>query len=130
MALPSSAIINPILNSCSNTCADAGTATLLLAIKYPLKHPLTDKNGTGLKITGTIPLEFSSLHYSINDFDPGQELKQYHAGELERRSEIYLNVDHRQMGVAGIDSWYSLPLEQYRVYYDNYQYSYVIKPIN
>jgi len=91
---------------------------------------LTDKNGTGLKITGTIPLEFSALHYSIDDLDPEPELKQYHAGELEKRSEIYLNVDYRQMGVAGIDSWYSLPLEQYRIKYDNYQYTYVLQPIN
>jgi beta-galactosidase len=89
---------------------------------------LTDKKGRGLKITGELPLAFSALHFSIDDLDPAPELNQYHAGELEKRNEIYLNVDYRQMGVAGIDSWGSLPLEQYRIKYDNYRYTYIIQP--
>jgi len=89
---------------------------------------LTDKNGTGIKIMGTVPLEFSALHYSIDDLDPEMERKQYHSGELERRNEVYLNVDYRQMGVAGIDSWSALPLEAYRINYDSYRYSFIIQP--
>ncbi|MDR0505657.1 MAG: DUF4981 domain-containing protein [Dysgonamonadaceae bacterium] len=91
---------------------------------------LTDVKGRGLKITGIAPLEFSALHYSIADLDPETEKKQYHSGELEKRKEIYLNIDYGQMGVAGIDSWYSLPLEQYRMKYDSYSYSYFIQPVN
>lgn len=90
---------------------------------------LTDKNGIGMKISGFTPFEFSALYYSIDDLDPERERKQYHSGELEKRNEIYLNIDHRQMGVAGIDSWGSLPLEPYRVRYDSYEYSYVISPV-
>ncbi|MDR0612818.1 MAG: DUF4981 domain-containing protein [Dysgonamonadaceae bacterium] len=91
---------------------------------------LTDRKGNGLKITGELPLEFSALHFSINDLDPAPEPDQYHAGELGKRKEIYLNVDYRQTGVAGVDSWGSLPLEQYRVNYDSYQYRYVIQPVD
>jgi beta-galactosidase len=90
---------------------------------------LTDGKGNGLKITGELPLEFSALHFSIDDLDPAPELGQYHAGELDKRAEIYLNVDYRQMGVAGVDSWHALPLEQYRVNYDSYSYKYVIRPV-
>ena len=90
---------------------------------------LTDGKGNGLKITGELPLEFSALHFSIDDLDPMPEPGQYHAGELKKRAEIYLNVDYRQMGVAGIDSWHALPLEQYRVNYDSYYYKYVIQPV-
>jgi beta-galactosidase len=90
---------------------------------------LTDKKGKGLKITGEYPLEFSALYFSIDDLDPSPETDQYHAGELEKRNEIYLNVDYRQMGVAGIDSWYSLPLEPYRIKYGSYQYTFVIQPV-
>jgi beta-galactosidase len=89
---------------------------------------LTDKKGKGLKITGNLPLEFSALHYSMDDLDPEQERKQYHAGELVKRSEVYLNVDYRQMGVAGIDSWASLPLDKYRIPYASCQYTYSIQP--
>ncbi|MDR3217828.1 MAG: DUF4981 domain-containing protein [Dysgonamonadaceae bacterium] len=90
---------------------------------------LTDKKGKGLKITGDMPVEFSALNFSIDDLDPEQERKQYHAGELEKRNEIYLNVDYRQMGVAGIDSWYALPLEKYRLNGDSYRYTYTIQPV-
>jgi beta-galactosidase len=89
---------------------------------------LTDKKGRGVKITGELPLSFSALYYSIDDLDPAQELDQYHAGELTKRNEIYLNVDDRQMGMAGIDSWGSLPLPHYRIPYDSYQYTYSIQP--
>jgi beta-galactosidase len=90
---------------------------------------LTDKKGQGIKITGDVPLEFSALPYALEDLDPEQERNQYHSGELDKRKEIYLNVDFRQMGVAGIDSWWSLPLEQYRVNYDSYSYKYTIAPV-
>ncbi|MDR2813759.1 MAG: DUF4981 domain-containing protein [Prevotellaceae bacterium] len=90
---------------------------------------LTDKKGKGLKITGELPIEFSALFYSIDDLDPEKDRKQYHSGELTKRNEIYLNVDYRQAGVAGINSWGALPLEQYRVKYGSYRYAYVIQPV-
>jgi beta-galactosidase len=90
---------------------------------------LTDKKGKGLKITGKLPMEFSALFYSINDLDPEQNRKQYHSGELTKRNEIYLNVNCRQMGVGGINSWGALPLEQYRLKYGSYRYEYLIQPI-
>ncbi|MDR0413857.1 MAG: DUF4981 domain-containing protein [Prevotellaceae bacterium] len=90
---------------------------------------LTDKKGNGLKITGELPVEFSALFYSIDDLDPEKDKNQHHAGELTKRSEVYLNVDFRQMGVAGVNSWGALPLEQYRVKYDSYRYAYFIQPV-
>jgi beta-galactosidase len=89
---------------------------------------LTDKNGQGLKITGYRPIEFSALPYAIEDLDPEEERNQYHAGELNKRKEIYLNIDFRQMGVAGIDSWGSLPLDNYCLTYNSYSYQYTIEP--
>jgi beta-galactosidase len=90
---------------------------------------LVDKKGRGIKITGNIPLEMSALPYSLEDLDPEQERNQYHSGELTKRDEIYLNIDFRQMGVAGIDSWGSLPLEQYRIKYESYNYKYTVEPL-
>jgi beta-galactosidase len=90
---------------------------------------LTDKKGRGIKITGNIPIEFSSLPYSLDDLDPEQYRNQYHSGELVKRGEIYLNVDFRQMGVGGIDSWGAIPLKQYCIKYDSYSYKYCIEPV-
>ncbi|MDR0559619.1 MAG: DUF4981 domain-containing protein [Prevotellaceae bacterium] len=90
---------------------------------------LTDKKGRGIKITGEQPVAFSALPYSLQDLDPEKDRKQYHSEELEKRKEIYLNVDYRQMGVAGTDSWGALPLEQYTVKYGSYKYGYTIEPV-
>jgi beta-galactosidase len=90
---------------------------------------LTDKKGQGIKITGNTPFEFSALPYALEDLDPEEERNQYHSGELAKRKDVYLNVDFLQMGVGGIDSWGSLPLEQYRINYDSYNYKYAIEPV-
>lgn len=90
---------------------------------------LTNKKGNGIKIIANIPMEASALRYSIQDLDPAKEKAQYHSGQLVLRDKIFLNVNYRQMGVAGIDSWYSLPLKEYQIPYDSYRYSYRIEPV-
>lgn len=89
---------------------------------------LTDKKGDGLKITGDLPLEVTALNFSMSDLDASLPQVFNHSGQLVPRNEVYLRVDYKQMGVAGTDSWYSLPLEQYRLPYKSYTYSYTISP--
>lgn len=72
-------------------------------------------------------LSFSALPYHIDDLDPEMEKKQYHSGELNKRNQIYLHMDLYQTGLQGIDSWGSQPLEQYRIPFKNYSYSYWMK---
>lgn len=72
-------------------------------------------------------LSFSALPYNLDDLDPEMNKKQYHSGELNSRNETYLHIDLNQTGLQGIDSWGSMPLQQYRVPYKNYRYSYWIK---
>lgn len=91
---------------------------------------LTNRSGKGLRFEmADSLLNFSALPYSLNDLDPEADKKQYHSGELIKRDKIYMHVDLEQSGVQGIDSWYSQPLEQYRIPFKNHQYSYWIRPI-
>jgi beta-galactosidase len=91
---------------------------------------LTNQQGKGLRFEmADSLLNFAALPYSLDDLDPETEKKQYHSGELVKRNEIYLHIDLQQSGLQGIDSWGSQPLEQYRIPYNNKQYSYWIKPI-
>ncbi|MDF2193426.1 glycoside hydrolase family 2 TIM barrel-domain containing protein [Paraflavitalea sp. CAU 1676] len=91
---------------------------------------LTNQQGKGLRFEMTDNLlNFAALPYNIDDLDPEADKKQYHSGELVKRKEIYLHVDLQQLGLQGIDSWGSQPLEQYRIPYKNHQYSYWIKPV-
>jgi beta-galactosidase len=69
---------------------------------------------------------FSALPYSLNDLDPEADKKQYHSGELVKRNQIYMHIDLQQTGLQGIDSWGSLPMEQYRIPYADQQFTYWI----
>jgi beta-galactosidase len=83
---------------------------------------LTDPSGAGLLFVGDSLLSVSALHFTMQDLDPGLEKRQTHAAELVERPEVYLNVDDRQMGVGGINSWGALPLPQYSLPYGEYRY--------
>ncbi|SEA92783.1 beta-galactosidase [Flavobacterium gillisiae] len=91
---------------------------------------VTFTNAKGKKIRFAFAdslLSFSALPYNLDDLDPEAQKKQYHSGELNKRNEIYLHMDLQQTGLQGTDSWGSLPMEKYRIPYENYSYSYWIK---
>ncbi|MFV0469798.1 MAG: glycoside hydrolase family 2 TIM barrel-domain containing protein [Dysgonomonas sp.] len=90
---------------------------------------LKTKDGKGLKITGLQPLSFSATNNRPEDLDPGMTKKQQHASDILPRKEVVLNVDLFQRGVAGLDSWGSNPLDQYRFLGKEYQYGYTIQII-
>ncbi|UJH92952.1 beta-galactosidase small subunit [Antarcticibacterium sp. 1MA-6-2] len=58
-------------------------------------------------------LNVSVLPYSQEQLYPASEKGQEHSRLLEEDKVNHLNVDLKQMGVAGINSWGSLPLEEY-----------------
>jgi beta-galactosidase len=91
---------------------------------------LTNAKGRGLMIMQEADyLNVNAINHSTEDLDPADEKAQFHSGDLIGREEIYLNIDLQQTGLAGIDSWYHLPLEKYRLNYKNYEYAYYLKPI-
>ena len=61
---------------------------------------LTDKDGAGLLAVGMPLLSVSAWPFSMDDLE-----KAMHLNELPRRDFITLNLDYRQMGVGGDDSW-------------------------
>jgi beta-galactosidase len=90
---------------------------------------LTDGRGTGLLFVGDSLLSMSALHYAIEDLDPGLEKGQTHSRQLVERREVYVNVDYRQMGVGGTDSWGTPALPQYSLPYGEYHYRFRIRGI-
>ena len=73
-------------------------------------------------------LNVNALPYSPDQLFPGERKGQFHSLELEPDKYVHLDIDFQQMGVGGIDSWWSLPLDQYRLPYMDYAYSYRIIP--
>ncbi len=91
---------------------------------------LTNAKGRGLMIVSEDKLlNINAINHSQEDLDPAEDKAQYHSGDLVGREETYLNVDLQQTGLAGIDSWMHQPLEQYRLNYQGYEYSYWLRPI-
>jgi len=87
---------------------------------------LTDERGTGLLVVGPSQLSVTALHYTTADLDPGQEKVQVHAGEIPARPFVRLNVDERQMGVGGINSWGYTALPEYSLPYGAYRYRFLM----
>jgi beta-galactosidase len=85
--------------------------------------------GKGLAITSADNLSMSALHYFDRDLDDGEKRHQRHAADLSPRPETQLNIDFKQMGIGGIDSWRSRPLDKYQLPYGNYNFSFMVKPI-
>jgi len=91
---------------------------------------LTDDQGKGILIEGLQPISFTAINHRTEDLDPGLTKKQQHPTDLPARRNVYLNIDLKQRGVGGDDSWGAYPHLQYRLLDKKYAYSYIIKLIN
>jgi beta-galactosidase len=92
-------------------------------------YKLTNAMHKGVKIQSDIPLSMSAIHFFDNDLDDGDEKHQRHSGELKPRSQTQLDIDFKQMGVGSVNSWGRLPLNQYLLLYQHYQYKFKITPL-
>lgn len=91
---------------------------------------ISDGKRSGFEIRFTDKLlNVSALPFSLEQLYPSSEKSQEHSRLLKEDDVVHLNVDLKQMGVAGINSWGSLPLEKYRVPFEDYDYSYIISPL-
>ena len=90
----------------------------------------TDQNGNGICFWGSDNLiSFNARHNFDEDFDPGFTKKQQHSTDVDKRKILAVNIDLKQMGVGGDDSWGARPLEKYRLLDKVYSYSYIIEPV-
>ena len=88
-------------------------------------------DGYGLEFKSTIPMECSALNYLTEDLDdgPDKNLHQSHSGDLNARPFTAVHISSRQMGLGCIDSWGSWPLPDYRLPYQNYEFTFMIVPV-
>jgi beta-galactosidase len=92
---------------------------------------LRDAAGNGLAFGGEELLGFSALPVLQSDLDHDRSAKapNRHGGLVEFRDLVSVNIDHRQMGLGGINSWGALPLEKYRLKAGAYGWRFRIMPI-
>lgn len=91
---------------------------------------LADDRGCGIRVVGLQPLSVSALDVPVSALDPGMSKSQRHISDVHPdRNFIYLNVDLKQRGLGGDDSWGRGPHEPYLLKDGKYSYSYEIYPI-
>ena len=80
-------------------------------------------------------ISFSALHMENDDFDTTSGVdyknsnKSKHTTDIKEKDLVQLNIDLGQRGLAGDDSWYSKPQEQYQFEGSKkYSYSFYMIP--
>ena len=88
---------------------------------------LTDNAGIGVLIKAINEnLSMSAIPYSTWNIEEA-----LHTYDLKKTAFYTINIDHKQMGVGGDDSWSqkALPHKEFRIPAKNYTYSFLIQPI-
>ena len=85
---------------------------------------LTDENGRGLKFTALPLLSVSAWPYAMEDIKKAE-----HPFEIPDRDYITVNIDYKQMGVGGDDSWGARTHPEYTMPAKEYDYSFVMEPL-
>ncbi|NKI26919.1 DUF4981 domain-containing protein [Arenibacter sp. 6A1] len=85
---------------------------------------LVNNKGFGIYVKGDQDLSMSAWPYTMEDIE-----KAKHINELPTRDLVTLNIDYKQMGVGGDNSWSlrARPHEEFRLASQPYTYSYTIK---
>ena len=89
----------------------------------------SDTLGNGIQFQGYPLICFSAHHQLIEDFDPGLEKQQRHAKDVPVRPLVNVNLDYKQMGVGGDNSWGAKPHPKYTLYPDKYEYQFIVSPL-
>ncbi|HSO85852.1 MAG TPA: glycoside hydrolase family 2 TIM barrel-domain containing protein, partial [Draconibacterium sp.] len=100
---------------------------------------ITDAAGNGLFFEGLPLLEVSAHHNLQVDFESmertdgrqreGETVVNRHINDVKPRDLTSVNIDYKQMGVGGDDSWGARTHDQYRLTDKEYKYSFRMKAI-
>jgi len=85
---------------------------------------ITNQDGLGFLVKGEPIIYFSAWHFKMEELDGKR-----HPYEIKRSEEITVNLDYRQMGVGGDDSWGAPVHDQYRLWPGAYSYKFIIRPM-
>lgn len=86
-----------------------------------------DKTGAGLLVLG------NNFNFTAIPFSPEELTREkwgaLHTYDLKDEGRISVCLDQKQIGLGGIDSWLSKPLEQYLLKEQYYNFSFILKGI-
>ncbi len=90
---------------------------------------VTNEVGEGLKFKADSLFGFSALNFCTEDLDQITKKNYKHTVDMIPRPETYVNIDYKQQGVGGDNSWGARPHEQYLLPAKEYKFSFKLKGI-
>jgi beta-galactosidase len=100
---------------------------------------IANKEGVGFEFVGMPLLSVSAHHQIMEDFESpdrtdgrvkeGQKMVRRHINDVKPRDLTSVNIDYKQQGVGGDDSWGAWTHDEYRLREKAYNYSFRICPL-
>ena len=90
---------------------------------------LQNSEGMGLLFVGNEPMNMSSWQVEMADLEhkeKGQPNR--HAYDIKPRDLVTVNIDYKQMGVGGDNTWGAPVHDQYKIFAKEYTYGFKIIP--
>lgn len=92
---------------------------------------LRNQKGEGILVTGEEPLNVSAWNFPLQDIDYRPfNVERRHGGSIEKQNLVWLNIDHRQMGVGGDNTWGAQVHSEYTITPHAWQYSFILQPLH
>ncbi|OVE78622.1 hypothetical protein BVY01_04905, partial [bacterium I07] len=85
----------------------------------------TDSQKAGLLVVGMPGLSISAWPFTMQDLERAE-----HTFDLNHRRQITVNIDHKQMGLGGDNSWGARTHPEYRLPAKPYQYRFRLRPLD
>jgi beta-galactosidase len=92
----------------------------------------TDDQGFGLKATGLPLLNFSAWPFRMSELEHEKtplNIGHKHSAEIVPSDDITVNLDYRQMGVGGDDSWGAPIHKEFSLPAVRYEYKFKLEPV-
>ena len=91
---------------------------------------LRNATGEGLLVVGEEPLSVSAWNFPMEDIEyrPSQ-MERRHGGSIQKKDMIWLNIDHKQMGVGGDNTWGAQVHPEYTITPHEWKYSFTLAPL-
>ena len=88
------------------------------------------EEGDGLLVVGLPTVDVSALPFTRAALDPGDAKAQRHTTDVAPQDFTALNVDYRQMGVGGDNSWGAVPHREYTLLPTEMSYRFLLRPFS
>ena len=89
-----------------------------------------DVSGSGISFYSDAAFSISALNYTVESLDDGDWKDQRHFPQVKKSDFVTICIDQKQMGLGCITSWGTLPRPEYWIPYQDYEFEFVLNPVN